>query len=211
MDVEGWNDRYRASGCVWSGHPNEAVTEYAPAATAGPNGLPRALDLGCGEGGDAIWLASQGWQVVGVDWAGVALDRARAAAADAGVEVAFVEADVTDRRRVTALGAEGPFDLVTVAFLHPEPGDRSAVYSSLPPLVAPGGHLLVVAHDPEHNQLGLPGPQPHRLLSAQDILAALDLPDGFQVLVRMAEPRHREAEVSAVDSVVLVRREPELV
>ena len=194
---------------MWSGHPNEALTEYAPAPTAGPHGLPRALDLGCGEGGDAIWLASQGWQVVGVDWAAVALDRARAAAADAGVDVCFVEADVTDRDRLAGLAADGPFDLVTVAFLHPEVSEQTKVYSALPPLVAPGGHLLVVAHDPEHDQLGLPGPDPRRLLSAQDIVTALDLPDEFQILVRMAEPRHREAEVSAVDSVVMVRREPD--
>ena len=209
MDVQGWNERYQTSAAVWSGKPNEALIEYAPAATVGPLGRPRALDVGCGEGADAIWLASQGWQVVAVDWAGVALDRARAAALDAGVDVGFVESDVTDPDLLEDLTADGLFDLVTVAYLHPEPEDRAPVYSALPGLVAPGGHLLVIAHDPEHSQLGLPGPHPHRLLSAQDIVAALDLPDDFQVLVKMALPRRRETEVSSVDSVVLARREPE--
>ena len=210
VDVDGWNERYRGSACVWSGHPNEAVTEYAPAPTAGPKGLPRALDLGCGEGGDAIWLASQGWQVVGVDWAAVALDRARAAAADAGVEVSFVEADVTDRSRVTALAADGPFDLVTVAFLHPEVCDQTKVYSPLPPLVAPGGHLLVVAHAAAPPWADASAHE-HRFLSAAEELSMLELdPELWETV--FAETRTRTSVgpdgilATLDDSVVLARR-----
>ena len=205
MDVHGWNDRYRAR-TVWSGLPNPALVEHAPAATVGPTGAPRALDVGCGEGADAVWLATQGWQVVGVDWSEVAIARARTAAADAGVEATFVVADVTDSAALSALSPTGEFDLVTTAYLHPEPDQRSELFAGLPRLVAPGGYLLVVAHDPEHGQLGLAGPPEHRLLSAADVIAVLDLPDGFEVLVRMATVQHRDTEVTAVDAVVLARR-----
>lgn len=205
MDSHAWNDRYR-SRTVWSGHPNEALVEYAPTPSVGPNGPATALDLGCGEGADAVWLAVAGWSVVGVDWSEVALDRARTAAADAGVEATFVEADITDRAALAALSPTGTFDLVTLAYIHPEPAARAALYSMLPSLVAPGGHVLVIAHDPEHGRLGFHGPDPHRLMTATDIVDALDLPDDFEVLVRMAWAQRRDNEVTAIDSVVLANR-----
>ena len=204
MDSEAWNERYRTSERVWTGEPNEALVALAPAPPTDHRGL--ALDLGCGEGADALWLAAQGWRVVGIDWAEVALDRARRAAAQAGADASFVRGDITDSAALAALSPTSSFDLVTLAYIHPQPEDRAHLYAPLPELIAAGGHLLVITHDPEHGALGLPGPDPRRLMSAEDILAALDLPEGFEVVASATRSRRRGDDVTAVDAVVLVRR-----
>jgi SAM-dependent methyltransferase len=183
MDASGWNERYAAS-TVWSGEPNTALVAHvsgltnAPPAEGGP--APTALDLGCGEGADALWLASQGWDVTGVDWSDVALDRARHALREAELQARFVQGDATDPHFLAGLTPTGTFDLLTLAFIHPEPEERERAYAHLPALVASGGHLLVIAHDPEHAQRGLGGPPPARLLSPDDILTALHLPSEFE-------------------------------
>ena len=75
--------------------------------------------------------------------------RARSAIREAGLEATFVQGDATDPAFLTGLSPTGTFDLVTLAFIHPEPEERDSAYAHLPALVAPGGHLLVIAHDPE--------------------------------------------------------------
>jgi SAM-dependent methyltransferase len=203
MDAENWNERYRTSSAVWSGEPNAALVAHAPPL---PRPGARAVDLGCGEGADALWLAGQGWAVTAVDWAGVALDRVRARAVRAGVPVVVVEGDATDAALLASLSPTGRFDLVTLGYLHPEPEDRSATYAHLAGLLEPGGHLLVITHDPEHGRLGLPGPPAHRLLGAADVLAALGEAD-LEVLVADTVRRSGDdGAVRAVDAVVLVRR-----
>ena len=210
MDASGWNERYAAS-TVWSGEPNAALVEIVsgldmtsgrPAGTAPPT----ALDIGCGEGADARWLAAQGWDVTGVDWSDVALERARSAVRGAGLVARFAQGDATDADFLAGLSPTGTFDLITLAFIHPEPEDRHAAYAHLPGLVAPGGHLLVVAHDPAHGLRGFGGPPPHRMMSPGDILTALGLPADFEVLVAAVPPREKDGEVVALDSVVLVHR-----
>jgi SAM-dependent methyltransferase len=205
MDSEAWNERYRSAERVWTGEPNEALVALAPDPPTNRRAL--ALDLGCGEGADALWLASRGWEVLGADWAEVALDRARAQADASGLPARFVRADITDVGALAALSATGTFDLVMLAYIHPEPADRAHLYARLPDLVAPAGHLLVIAHDPEHGTLGRPGPDPRRLMSADDILAALDLPAGFTTEVGTTLTRRRDDVVTAIDSAVLVRRD----
>src|SRR4051794_25845689 len=104
---EQWDDRYAESHRIWSGNPNVAlVAEIA--------GLPpgRALDLGCGEGADAVWLARQGWQVTAADISPVALVRAAEHAADAGVTVDFQHHDLSQTF------PDGTYDLVSAQFLH---------------------------------------------------------------------------------------------
>jgi 2-polyprenyl-3-methyl-5-hydroxy-6-metoxy-1,4-benzoquinol methylase len=203
MDAEDWNERYRASSAVWSGEPNAALVEHAPPPPA-PGA--RAVDLGCGEGADALWLARQGWAVTAVDWAGVALNRVRDRVAQAGLPVTVAQGDATDAAFVASLSPTGRYDLVTLGYLHPEPEDRSRTYAHLAGLLEPGGHLLVITHAPAHGRLGLPGPPPHRLLGGADVLAALGTAD-LEVLV--ADDVQRLADdgaVRAVDAVVLVRR-----
>ncbi len=167
MDASGWDERYAAS-TVWSGEPNSALVAHVSglATPAAPGGTARtALDLGCGEGADARWLAGQGWDVTGVDWSDVALGRARSAIRDAGLDATFVQGDATDPRFLAGLTPTGTFDLISLAFIHPEPEDRDSAYAHLPALVAPAGHLLVIAHDPQHGERGLGGPPAARLMT----------------------------------------------
>ena len=119
---------------MWSGNPNLALTvEVEGTAPA------RALEVGCGEGADAVWLARQGWTVTAIDPSGVALERARAAAEAAGADVTWLQGGLLDVDL-----PEGGFDLVSVFYpaldLDDDPVARLAA------LVAPGGTLLVVHH-----------------------------------------------------------------
>ncbi len=143
-----WDDRYSGSDRVWSGRPNQRLVEQSADLAPGT-----ALDVACGEGGDAIWLAGQGWQVTAVDISDVALKRVAAHAE---------EADVADRLEIglyDALGDPRPaggrvFDLVTVSFLHVPVEDFGPIYRGIAEAVAPGGRLLVTAHHPEDATTG---------------------------------------------------------
>ncbi|MFB7261367.1 SAM-dependent methyltransferase [Streptomyces nojiriensis] len=135
---EFWDGRYGESHRIWSGEANamlvHEVSDLAPG---------RALDLGCGEGADAVWLARRGWTVTGTDISGVALGRAAEHAAEAGIgdRVSFARHDLTESF------PQGEFDLVSACFLH-NYGDfpRDAVLRTAASAVAPGGTLLVVGH-----------------------------------------------------------------
>ncbi|WP_327735397.1 class I SAM-dependent methyltransferase [Streptomyces nojiriensis] len=135
---EFWDGRYGESHRIWSGEANAMLVHEVSALAPG-----RALDLGCGEGADAVWLARRGWTVTGTDISGVALGRAAEHAAEAGVadRVSFARHDLTESF------PEGEFDLVAACFLH-NYGDfpRDAVLRTAAAAVAPGGTLLVVGH-----------------------------------------------------------------
>lgn len=160
-----WDEWYAGSDAIWSGRPNGAlVTEVA--------GLPpgRALDVGCGEGADAVWLAGRGWEVTALDVSRVALDRGAAAANEAGVQVRWVHAGLVDDWRG---GAMATFDLVSAqypALLH-TPG-RDAEHALLA-AVAPGGTLLVVHHDLDAEHARTHGFDPDHYVSPSDVAALL--------------------------------------
>ncbi|MEV5518224.1 class I SAM-dependent methyltransferase [Streptomyces flaveolus] len=133
-----WEARYRDTDRVWSGRPNELLVREAGDLTPGT-----ALDLGCGEGADAVWLAGRGWHVTGVDISATALERAAVHAADAGVgdRVAW------ERHELGRSFPEGSFDLVSAHYLQsPVALDQRAVLGSAANAVADGGTLLVVMH-----------------------------------------------------------------
>ncbi len=90
MDATGWDERYAASGLVWSSGPNRTVADEVGGLTAGT-----ALDLGAGEGRNALWLAEQGWTVTAVDFSAVGLDKARAIARQRRLQLTTAVADVT--------------------------------------------------------------------------------------------------------------------
>ncbi|MET4921761.1 methyltransferase domain-containing protein [Streptomyces sp. PSRA5] len=174
---EFWDSRYGESDRIWSGNPNTVLVREVADLTPG-----RALDLGCGEGADAIWLAARGWRVTASDISGVALARARRHAADAAEGVA----DRIDWQRHD-LGVSfpaGTFDLVSTHFLH-TPGDmpREEILRAAASAVAPGGVLLIVGHS------GLPSwePVPHpevRLPTPDEVVESLQLADGeWEVLL----------------------------
>jgi SAM-dependent methyltransferase len=128
-----WDDRY-GDEPMWSGRPNEALVREVRGLEPGT-----ALDVGCGEGADAIWLAARGWTVTGLDVSARALERAARAATEAGVEVEWQHLGLED------LPAGAAYDLVSVFYPALLRGDGSVVRTLLG-AVAPGGTLLAVHH-----------------------------------------------------------------
>lgn len=199
FEPAGWEVRYSGDQKVWSGDPNPQLV--AEASTLRPG---TALDVGCGEGGDVIWLARQGWRVTGADFSAKGLVRAARHAEEAGV------ADRTDWWQVDArtFAAGGrTFDLVTSHFLHPPDGGMVEVTRRLAGAVAPGGHLLVVGHAPSEAFTQLSASHRHAMFVAADLVPAL--PDTFETLV--VEQRARTvtrdgATVDIEDSTLLARR-----
>jgi SAM-dependent methyltransferase len=197
-----WEEHYCRREQVWSGRPNPVLVEVAGTLPAGT-----ALDLGCGEGGDAVWLAGLGWRVTAVDVSATALGRATIAAASAGVE------DNIDFRRHDLARAfpTGTFDLVSAQYLQsPLEFPRDRVLRAAARAVAPGGLLLIVEHGPVRHRASkahshVLSPEP------EETLATLDLIPGRWRAERLGSPERRATgpnrqPVTATDNVVAVRR-----
>jgi SAM-dependent methyltransferase len=179
ISPEEWDARYASSEQVWSGQPNGGLVAEASELTPG-----RALDVGCGEGADALWLAARGWDVTALDVSAVALERAQVAASAAGVTVRWVHAGLVDADLLS-----GAFDLVSVQYpaLLRTAGDEAE--RALLGLVAPEGTLLVVHHadiDSEHAKAR--GFDPADYVGHEDLAALLG--SDWEVLV--AERRARQ-------------------
>jgi 2-polyprenyl-3-methyl-5-hydroxy-6-metoxy-1,4-benzoquinol methylase len=176
-----WDERYlSAPDRIWSGEPN-------PSLVAEISELPpgRALDLGCGEGGDAIWLAKHGWQVTGIDLSPVAIGRATEAARAAGVEVEWIAGDSS-----TAPLPPAGFDLVTAHYVSLPKAQADTIMPGLLGAVAPGGTLLFVAHEVSgHDPAHTPGRDPALYIQPDEIAAQLGRE--WQILVN--ETRKRSA------------------
>jgi SAM-dependent methyltransferase len=158
-----WDERYAASELVWGAEPNRFLAE----AFAGVRPRGRALDLACGEGRNAIWLAAQGWETTGVDFSHVAIERARALAERRGVAVRFIEADVTRWQP-----ERGHFALVVIAYLQlPDDAMAQALEHAVAAL-APGGELFAIGHARSNLAEGAGGPQDPGVLWDPEALAA---------------------------------------
>lgn len=177
-DPAEWDALYRERDTIWSGEPNAQLT--AETAHLSPGA---ALDVGCGEGADAVWLARRGWDVTAADVSEVALDRARTHAKAAGLPITFVATDL-----VTSPPRPQSFDLVSAQFFQLPDPPRTEAYRGLGEAVAPGGHLLVVGHDPHGHAGGTHHPE--RFFTIEDLLALFD-PDRWTVVT--AELRDRRA------------------
>lgn len=196
--AEEWEAHYAAEA-IWSGDPNGALVAVAGALTPG-----RAIDVGCGEGADAVWLAQRGWDVTGVDVAQSALIRAQDAAEDAGVSVDF--------RQTSLLGADlpaGAFDLVSACYPALRRTPSREAERKLAALVAPGGRLLLLAHadvDAEHARSRGFDPDDH--VVATDVRAVL--PSDWTIEVDDVRPRqvHGGAGAGHHTDAVLVARRP---
>jgi 2-polyprenyl-3-methyl-5-hydroxy-6-metoxy-1,4-benzoquinol methylase len=199
FEPAGWEERYAGDGSVWSGDPNAQLVAEASRLTPGT-----ALDVGCGEGGDVIWLARQGWRVTGADFSANGLARAARHAQEAGV------ADRTDWWQVDARefdAAGRSFDLVTTHFLHPPDAGMVDVVRRLAPAVAPGGHLLVVGHAPSDHVTQLTESHRRAMFVAEDLLPWL--PEGFEAVVVEQRPRTTVRDGRSMDvddSTLLARR-----
>ena len=197
VDSTAWDERYRSSELIWGAGPNRFLVEEVAGLPAG-----RALDLACGEGRNAIWLAQRGWQVVAVDFSAVALDKARRLADQRGTSVEWAMADVT------AWDPPGVYDLVLVMYLHLPAPARRAAFHRAGQAVGPQGTVLVVGHDLSNLTEGHGGPQdPSVLYGPADVVA--DIGAGFEI--QRAERVQRPVEaagstVFAVDVLVRARR-----
>jgi 2-polyprenyl-3-methyl-5-hydroxy-6-metoxy-1,4-benzoquinol methylase len=195
LDQASWEDRYRDAPALWSGRVNPPLVDEVTHLTSG-----RALDVGCGEGGDVLWLAGQGWQATGLDWSAVALGRAAEHAAAAGLtdRVQWVQGDV-DSWQPPARS----YDLVTAHFLHPTADQLGSVLARLAAAVAPGGTLLWVGHPLVEEAAERWGAD--RFATAEQIAGLLD-PAEWEVLVAARRPRPDGEGHHSADEVVRARR-----
>ncbi len=186
LTQEFWDARYGGADQVWSGNPNPRLVEHGADLTPGT-----ALDVGCGEGADAIWLAERGWRVTAVDFSDVALDRGRRRAEAAGVPgaVEWICADLVD---FDPTGAT--YDLVLVMFVHLRPPERRRLLQLSAATLVPGGLVLVAGYD-STNPEGGGGPRDPEILFTPEGVAA-DL-EGLRI-----ERAERIQVGEAVDTVV---------
>ena len=196
-----WDTRYGSSQRVWSGNPNPQLVREVVELVPGS-----ALDAGCGEGGDALWLARHGWRVTALDISPIALQRG----------AAHAEPEIADRivwRQVDLLEwhPDGTrYDLVSAHFLQ-LPGElREPLYANLAAAVAPGGTLLVVGHHPGDLETTAHRPDaPELFFTAEQMAATLD-PEQWEILVTDARPRPATdpdgREITISDAVLRARR-----
>lgn len=198
MDPASWDARYAATDLVWGVEPNRWVSDVLAGRPAGS-----AVDLGCGEGRNAIWLAETGWTVTGVDFSGVALDKAATLAQRRGVTVRWVRADAT------TWASEQPVDLVVVAYLQLRAAERRQAHRAAAEALAPGATLLVVGHDTTNLTDGVGGPQDAGVLfSPADVLTDTE---GLGLTAVRAERVRRPVDTpsgtrDAIDALIELRR-----
>lgn len=200
FDEAFWNQMYQNRHTPWDAEPNPILAE-----TVEDLGPGMALDVGCGEGSDAVWLANRGWQVTAVDLSSVALDRGRAADVDHLVH--WVQADL--------LAWQPPadtFDLVSSHFLHFPPAERPLLFARFAQAVRQGGTLLFVSHHHSdlHTTIGR-WQIPDLYFTAEDIAATLD-PDRWQILICGTRPRvvtDREGRTVTIHDTILKARRVE--
>jgi SAM-dependent methyltransferase len=199
MRAEQWDERYRSAELVWGTHPNRWVARELADLPPG-----RALDLACGEGRNALWLAARGWRVSAVEFSAVALEKARTLESrqePAAPRVTWVHGDATTYR------PDEPVDLTLLCYLHLAPAEWRATLTGAAGALARGGTLLVIGHDSTNIADGVGGPQDATVLfTAADVVADLS---GAGLVIDRAEAVHRPVEGTdrpAIDALVRAHR-----
>lgn len=195
MRREDWDRRYAGVENLWSARPNRFLV-----AEVGDLEPGRALDLACGEGQNAIWLASMGWDVTGVDYSEVAIAKARARAERDGVDVDFRCADLVEYE-----AEPRAFDLVVVLYLHISPDERRDVLARAAAALAPRGTFVFVGHDLTNMTEGVGGPSDPSIHVTPDAVAS-ELPG---LVIEKAERVFRDVageERAAIDALVRARK-----
>ena len=190
-----WDARYRAEPDLWTKEPNARLVQFAEALQAG-----RALDIGAGDGRNAIWLATQGWAVTAIDLSTVALQRAAERAAARGAQLECIVADWREHDF-----GEAAFELVVVSFMHPLPGEREALFERVARALVAGGHVFTVGVVlADHGRRGPPDAE--RLYTVQRVQHALH---GFELLrceEHAYEQEHSSGRRQVTDVVAIGRR-----
>ncbi|MHA0287941.1 class I SAM-dependent methyltransferase [Mycobacterium sp. C3-094] len=196
-----WEARYGERERVWSGRVNPWLAEVA-----GPLSPGRALDLGCGEGADVLWLAERGWHVLGVDISETALGRAGEEASRRGVagRTTFEQMNLSDDFPA------GTFDLISAQFLQSWTRlDRDRIFAAAARAVAPGGVLLIVDHGAAPPWANIP--HDHEFPTVDGVLSQLRVnPRDWETL--RAEPVERDAvgpdgqQAVLIDNLIALRR-----
>ena len=183
-----WDQRYESADLVWSAEPNQFLPGLVADLETGS-----ALDLACGEGRNAVWLARQGWDVTGVDFSPVAIEKAWQLGADEEVE--WVVADVTDYE------PDRQFDLAILFYLHVLPEDLAAVFERAIEALAPEGTLIAVGHAVRNLEEGYGGPQYPEILWSEDVIRPML--DGLGILEMEERVRQvPDADATAIDLVI---------
>lgn len=199
MNSEEWNRRYEGIDLVWTVRPNRFLVAEVEGMKPG-----RALDLACGEGRHAVWLAGLFWRVRAVDFSDVAIAKGRQLAGRHAVEVEWTVADLNEY----VPEAESA-DLVIAFYLQLPPAERTPILRRAAAAVAPGGTFLLVAHDSRNLEHGHGGPKSAEVLyTAEDVVADFE---GSGLEIERAEAVERPVETPedervAIDALVRASR-----
>ncbi len=196
MDSTQWDERYSTSELIWTGRANQFVEAHLGDLPPGT-----AIDLGAGEGRNAVWLAGRGWSVTAVDFSQVGLDKALRLADEHGVTIAVERADATTWE------PPAPVDLVVLSYLQLPTDERRTVLEHAATWLNPGGTLFLIAHDRSNVTDGYGGPpSPDVCYTVDETVDALA---GLDVVTAEVAPRHVETPDGtkiALDTLVIARR-----
>jgi len=195
MDSVQWDERYSTSELIWTGRANQFVEAHLADLEPGT-----AIDLGAGEGRNAVWLATRGWTATAVDFSQVGLDKADQLASEHGVEITTVRADATTWQ------PDAPVDLVVLSYLQLPSEQQRVVLDHAATWLDPGGTLFVIAHDRSNVEHGYGGPSsPDVCYTVDETVAALA---GLDVTTAEVAERHvdtPDGAKTALDTLVIAR------
>ncbi len=159
-----WNERYAGSELVWSALPNRVLARESETLKPG-----KVLDVACGEGRNAIWLAEQGWEVTAIDFSDEGVAKGRKIAEKKGVKVDWIVEDVSTWKL-----PESEYDLVVLLYLHTDPAERGRWLTNVIGAVKKAGTFIYIGHDQSNIKDGVGGPQhPDHIPAIDEILPLL--------------------------------------
>ena len=197
---ERWNERYAGKELVWSAGPNKLFSQEVQNLAPG-----KSIDIACGEGRNALWLAEQGWDSTGIDFSDAAIDKGKQIAKKREINVNWIVGDAA----TYSLPKEA-FDLVAILYLHTDPTETDGWLQKALNAVKPGGTFIYIGHDPSNIEHGVGGPQdPAYLPCAEEFTKRMDnfVIERAEVMDRpvVNEPGHGREGLMGVALDTLVR------